>query len=258
MDAIRIFIGTEPKTKIMCQVLRHSILSRTSSPVEFVDMAGPEWEYPTDGIKVGTGFSLRRFMVPAACQWIGKAVYLDADMVCFADISEMLAPSHASPYQGETAIMAYRPDKFSKKPWPQSSAMVINCDRAQGEWGWHLDKVLHHLRKRNTRDDYVKFQHFTWAKPQPGRLDPEFNSFNEYAENKTKILHMTKEDTQPVYRPDLPISRVWEHEAVEAVKVGAVDRETIEDGLAKWKVKEDWRSTNGLHPYWKKLLDYIP
>ena len=86
---IRIFIGSEPKTAIAAQVLMHSIETRTRAEVEFTEMVGPAWEYPTKGVTVGTGFSLRRWMIPKAAGWHGYALYLDADQVVFGDVAEL-------------------------------------------------------------------------------------------------------------------------------------------------------------------------
>ncbi|MBM4264570.1 MAG: hypothetical protein FJ145_24490 [Deltaproteobacteria bacterium] len=36
-----------------------------------------------------TGFSFSRFLIPSLCQYRGKAIYLDADMLVFDDIAKL-------------------------------------------------------------------------------------------------------------------------------------------------------------------------
>ena len=36
-----------------------------------------------------TEFSLYRFLIPELCGHVGKAIWLDSDMVCLADIGEL-------------------------------------------------------------------------------------------------------------------------------------------------------------------------
>ena len=62
---VRVYIGSEPKTEIARKVLQCSINRRTNADVEYVVMMGKEWEYDHSKFHVGTGFSLRRWMIPA-------------------------------------------------------------------------------------------------------------------------------------------------------------------------------------------------
>lgn len=258
-DTIRVFIGSEPKTTIMCQVLIHSIRARTHSAVEFTVMEGGAWEYDRAGIQVGTGFSLRRFLIPAFCEWKGRAIYVDADVVVFSDIGELWGLFDAKKWpDGTAALTTYQPDKFNKAPWPQSSVMVIDCEAARHQWGWTREAMLWHLRSNGDKRTYAEFQHLTWADPQPGRIADEWNHLNVYVRNKTKLLHMTKEPEQPPYRPDTPIAKVWQLELEAAIKAGAVRKSDFEAALAKWQVKDDWRLTNGCHPFYKRYLPLFP
>ncbi len=261
-DPIRVFCGTEPKTRIAEKVLHHSILRHTKSEIEFVPMIGPEWEYPIDGITVGTGFSLRRWMIPRACDWKGRAIYLDADQLVFSDIQQLWDVGDTMGEDVSTA-QTYQTDKYSKKPWPQSSVMVINCDVASDEWGWRIEEVLAHLRATPTRTVYADFMHMVavkddrrqwWTQVPPDRLGVEWNSLNIYASGKTKLTHFTKEPEQPWYEPNHPISGVWTQALIEALEIGFVTRADMEEALDKWGKKEDWRQKNGLNPFFKKFL----
>ena len=250
---VRIFIGTEPKTEIARKVLECSIIRRTEMQVEFIPMIGKEWEYSIEGITVGTGFSLRRWMIPAYCGWQGRAVYLDADQLVFGDIWDLWTKPMQLGGMGEyTVWCTYQPDKFSKKPWPQTSVMVIDCEKAKGQWGFDIAKVLRHLR--GDPSGYADFMHGTWLDKPPVQIETEWNHLNVFEKGKTKLLHYTKEPEQPWYKPDHPLAHWWKTELSIAVNCGFVTKEMLLEALSKWQVKEDWRNTNGLHPEYKKFI----
>lgn len=256
---IRVFIGTEPKTYVAQRVLEFSILQRTKMAVEFTPMIGPAWEYPLDGIKVGTGFSLRRWMIPAACQFQGKAIYLDADQLVLGDIDGLWEIDQRIKAPTTNQVWCtYQPDKHSKQPWPQSSVMLINCAAAEAQpQYWTINGILDHLRANPHQVAYANFMHATWMNPQPTRIPDEWNHLNVHTKN-TKLLHYTKEPEQPWYKPDHPLAKLWEKELQAALQAGYVTNADLTEALSRWNVKEDWRNTNGLHPYYKRYVAKAP
>lgn len=249
-DPIRIFIGTETKTEVFRQVLEHSIRQRTSREVEFTPMIGAGWEYCIDDITVGTGFSLRRWMIPEHCDWKGRAIYLDADQLVLGDIGELW--DYPLP-NGAVVGCTYQPDKFRTTPWPQTSVMVIDCEKAKNHWGFHIQQVLTHLRQHKTKIDYADFMHATWLTPQPAVVPIYWNHLNVLNKD-TKLLHYTKEPEQPHFKPDHPFADIWRKELQAAIRAGAVNETTYRFALAQWNVKQDWRQMNGMHPFYKKYL----
>lgn len=253
-ETFKVYVGVEPKTVVAYQVLRHSIIKHASRPVEIVPMIGPDWEYPLDGIKVGTGFSLRRWMIPAACGWEGHALYLDSDQLVFADVCTILDDARPSkPGEEPVIFTTYQPDKFSKEPWPQTSVMAIDCRAAKSYWGFSLDDVLFHLKKRTTAADYANFMHATWLPIPPGVLPTEWNHLNRFDPKTTKLLHLTNENTQCWYDLKNPVTPVWESALVEAIEAGNVSRDDFDASIALWsKPRLDWRKNQGLNPYYAK------
>lgn len=256
-DPIRVFVGTEPKTEVAFRVLEHSIRRHTSGPVEVVPMIGAGWEYPLDGITVGTGFSLRRWMIPAACSWQGRAVYLDADMLVFRDLRDLWEKPDRTPGPRpdcSTVWCTYQPDKHYKEPAPQTSVMVIDCARAFDHWGFHIGKVLDHLRKNPSKEAYARFMHATWLGCPPVEVPNHWNHLNVWQPQATRLLHYTKEPEQPWYKPDHRLADLWRMALVAAIKDGAVPKAVLEAALAAWGKKVDWRNTNGMHPMYAKYL----
>ncbi len=254
-EVIRVAIGTEPKTHIARKVLEHSITRRTRARVEFTPLIGPRWEYPAD-LKVGTGFSLRRWMIPEYFSWEGHALYLDADQIVLGDIAELWALR--APSTDAVICCTHQPDKFSPKtPVPQTSVMLIDCARARDHWGFHLAQVINHLRMKPTRDCYSRFMHAEWLVSKIADLPVGWNHLNVHNRD-TKLLHYTKEPEQPWYRPDHPLAGLWKVELAEAMRDGVVTRKDLAEALARWDVKEDWRTTNGLHPAYAPFLKGDP
>lgn len=259
-ERIRIAIGTEPKTEIARKVLEFSITRRTEMKVDFFPMIGKEWEYSTSGFHVGTGFSLRRWMVPAFFGWEGRAIYLDADQLVFGDVWDLWrAPAHFPSKKGTSIWCTWQIDKvYPRHPAPQTSVMVIDCAAAKEQWCWHIDQVLDFLRKKGNKAEYHKFMHAAWmveAGLPPAEIPVEWNHLNVYDRKKTKLLHYTKEDTQPWYDPTHPYAQLWQLELTAALGENRVTQKELRDALGNYGKREDWRPTNGLHPDYERFLD---
>jgi hypothetical protein len=251
---VRIFVGTEPKTEIARKVLECSIRRRTDSEVEITPMIGPKWEYDTKGFKQGTGFSLRRWMIPEFCKWHGRAIYLDSDQLVFSDIWDLWSQPDYNPIPGCAAWMTYQPSKFSNKPHPNSSVMVLDCARAEALPYFHIGRAIEFLKENPSRDAYADLMFPNWIKPEPGKIGTEWNSLNVYAAGKTKLLHYTKEPEQPWYVPDHPFAMRWQMEFQIALNLGYITEEEVVDAVARFGIKEDWRTTNGLHPFYLRYI----
>jgi hypothetical protein len=229
-------------------VLEASIRRRTQNAVEIVPMIGPRWEYDTTGFQQGTGFSLRRWMIPAYCNWQGYAIYLDADQIVLSDIHQLWDTQQA----GCVAAMTFQPSKHSEVPHPNSSVMLLNCELARELPFFDLPQLLAHLRANPTKADYVKVMYPTWL--LAGRLPVEWNHLNVYEPGKTKLLHYTREPDQPWYKPEHPLAYLWKQELEYTIKNGYIQKADFEAALKQWGVKQDWRNQNGLHHKYKKYL----
>lgn len=267
-EKVRVFIGTEPKTEIARKVLETSIRRRTDAEVVFTPMIGPEWEYDHDGIAVGTGFSLRRWMIAAECRFRGRAVYLDADQLVLSDVWQLWKQPDLLPKAGTSIWCCHTNAANGHKLFgntmtrPNTSVMVIDCAAARDEWGWRVGEVLEHLRARPTGADYQAFMAGQvydarmalkpWTKQPPVAIDPAWNHLDAYEEGKTKLLHYTRVPDQPWYNPDHPHAMPWRMELQVAINVGAVTQAEVEEAVAEYRPQEPGKPARGLHP------DYLP
>lgn len=269
MDVIRVFCGSEPKTRVAELVLEYSIRRRTQAEVEFLVMGEADpWLIPSD-VHQATGFSLRRWLIPEYCGFSGKAIYLDADQLVLGDIADLWAYADG----GAAIHCTYRPDKCSQmltgikgNPVPQTSVMVLECDRCNPEQ-WCRSAIFSHIRaagKPRSGKKVVKAYQYVMHGGLAGALDghnvkeipQRWNSFNEM-DDSTKLLHYTFEDTQPWYNPKHPHARLWEEELAGAIADGFVCRADLDDALERGRGgSRDWRRFGGMHPYWEKMLEH--
>ena len=86
MSAIRIFIGTDDGQAVSTAVLKHSIMSRTSSEVDLRELKDLRTGLED---RFYTGFSFYRWGIPSFCDFTGRAIYLDTDIVALCDVREL-------------------------------------------------------------------------------------------------------------------------------------------------------------------------
>lgn len=85
-EPFRIFIGYDTRQPIAFQVLAHSIWSRASLPVSITRLQLDQLPLKRTGL---TEFTYSRYLVPYLCGYEGEAVFMDADMLCLADIADL-------------------------------------------------------------------------------------------------------------------------------------------------------------------------
>lgn len=141
---IRIFIGYDPREAVAFDVLCHSIHRHASEPVticplrlDVLTRAG-YMRRARDPLQ-STDFSFSRFLVPHLCEYEGRAIFMDCDMLCLSDISEIMdtlcgnldkavyvVKHHHVVNPGDTKFLGEPQTPYARKNW--SSVMLFNCD----------------------------------------------------------------------------------------------------------------------------------
>src|SRR6266705_116169 len=200
MDPLRIFIGYDSKEPVAYHVLAQSILRRASCPVAFTPLvqdqlrAAKLYTRPR-GPTESTEFSMTRFLVPCLCEYRGLAIFMDCDMLCQADVAELVALAHAQsnkpvlicPHEytprTDKKFLGQVQTSYPRKNW--SSLMIFN---------------LQHFGCRMLTVPYVnkasglELHRFNWLDHQMiGKLPLEWNWLvGEYDPNpQAKLLHYT-------------------------------------------------------------------
>jgi hypothetical protein len=117
---MKIFIGTDPRQPVAWLVLANSIARHSSIPVEITPLVLSQLPITRRGL---TAFTFSRFLVPYLCNFKGRALFLDADMVVTGDIAELA--NDLTDCKSSVRVNQNQ-QRFE---WP--SAMLFNCYNCQ-------------------------------------------------------------------------------------------------------------------------------
>jgi lipopolysaccharide biosynthesis glycosyltransferase len=117
------FIGYDERQPVSFNVLQQSIISQTSKPVAIIPLILKTlpiergWPKPNAGL---TPFTWSRFLVPHLCNYEGKALFLDVDIVLNGDISELFSIA-----EHDYCPAVYVSKNQHRFEW--ASVMLFNC-----------------------------------------------------------------------------------------------------------------------------------
>lgn len=120
-----------------------------------------------------TPFTYSRFLVPHLCEYQGRALFLDLDILCIADIAELFAAAEDE----AVAVSTVNTDPT----YERAAVMLFNCG--------HLDNAVLTPEAVNTRND---LHLIGWTKAR-GNLDPRWNHLVGYDARRTDpyLIHYT-------------------------------------------------------------------
>ncbi len=134
-ETIRVFVGCDPNNCDLEQmmVLDYSIHKHTSVPVEIVWMqlsrdpdsywySDPETGKGWNTTKWATPFSGFRWAIPEYCDYRGRAIYMDADVVILSDLAELWQ----HPIEGKAVVAAK-----AKADMMRLCTCVWDCNKAR-------------------------------------------------------------------------------------------------------------------------------
>lgn len=141
-EPIRVFIGYDFVESVAYHTLCHSIIKHSSNPVSITPIKLEHFAgvYRRErDPKQSNDFSFIRFLVPWLCDYKGYAIFMDCDMLCRSDISELYRHANFK-YAVQVVKHNYTPkDKlkylgntqyqYEKKNW--SSVMLFNNDKCR-------------------------------------------------------------------------------------------------------------------------------
>lgn len=209
---VKIFIGTEEAQWLPTQVLRHSVLRRTKSPVEFTDLINLPIQL---NLQMYTGFSFYRFYIPEACNYEGRAIYLDADIIVLDDIQKL----NDLDMGGKGALAREDGKEYF------TSVMLLDCERLK-HW-----KVKNWAALINA--GMASYEGIMIGSPRGlnhndfGPLPILWNGLDEWTP-ETKALHYTKVPTQPWKVPGHPFAHLFLKELKSALDEKVITRAEVE------------------------------
>jgi hypothetical protein len=233
----RVFVGADEEQKLGARVLAYSIERRSTMDVvvEVLDVSQiPEPQKPENRSK--TGFSFARFDIPRLCDYDGRGIYLDADMLVFGDIADLwtqplddadLLYSLSHPHMGRT---------------PQTAVMLLNCRALD----WDVGEIVQGL------DDgaygYGELMGdlcIVAADRQKPGLPYWWNSLEQYDPGRTCLLHYTDMDTQPWVTRNRNGS-LWLQALRDALDEGYISRAELDEAVARGHVSPELPTWLGL------------
>jgi Glycosyl transferase family 8 len=228
---IRVFVGTEANQIVAHQVLEYSIRKHTSRPVEFFPMLDMPVPVPRDPAnRTRTGFSFCRFLIPELCEYEGRAIYLDADMLVLSDIAELWD----TPLGTRSLLCSVQelPDVWKHLPVTnrgrQFSVMLMDCSRLR----WDIAALVRALNEGVY--DYPKLVHQMCVVPESEIGDDMtvgWNHLERLVPGETRLVHYTVVPTQPWKCRDNPLFALWHRYYLEACAAGAVDKQDVLRGI---------------------------
>ncbi|MFD0666747.1 hypothetical protein ACT80S_03425 [Ramlibacter sp. MAHUQ-53] len=223
----RVFVAATPGEWLPLQVLAHSIRRHASLRVEVTALGalGLPQPLPRDpALRPRTPFSFQRFLVPRACGYAGRALYLDADMLVLRD----LLPLWRRPF-GAAPVLTVAADGSGRRP--QASVMLMDCDRLR----WDLPALVAELDAG--RLGYPQLMEDFIAAQAEAAIDPVWNSLEAWSPGRTALLHYTDMPRQPWVSCANPLGRLWVGALREALAAGAVTREEVAREVALGHVR---------------------
>lgn len=139
---LRVFIGFDSRFPEPARVLAWSIFKHTTVPVHvsYLDINHLKTVYGFDRVAdplASTEFTYSRFLVPYLCNYDGKAVFMDNDMLCCGDIAELDAldmtglalrvVKHEHTASSHMKMYGAIQTNYPRKNW--SSLMLMDCSK---------------------------------------------------------------------------------------------------------------------------------
>lgn len=246
VDPIRVFIGCDDYSMVAGKTLEYSIRKHTKHPVEVFymkDMPLPTPKHKKN--RPGTGFSFNRFLIPKMVGYTGKAIWLDADMLVFDDISKLWN----IPFNGKKVLcstQSYIPKGWENgknntlgeerywTPGRQLSVMLLDCENLD----WDVDEIIHNLDNGKYSYKDLMTRLCIVDEDDIGDIIPnEWNCLEWYEKGRSKLVHFTVVPTQPWGCENNTLNDLWESAFKEAVKAGDISVEYVRDFVNKRLIK---------------------
>ena len=250
---VRVFIGSGEASLLERKTLIHSLRKNSKSELDIYVFNGTHNsiekndEQPTlapMSLEVKyqnvTEFSLYRFLIPALCDYEGKAIFMDSDTICLDDIEDLFN-ADMQDYHFLAKRSAY--NEREANLWGLS-VMLIDCEKCKFDLDVYVKEIAEGLYSysdfTNMSPKFLKYHPF-----KIGDIDPLWNVFDRYDEN-TKLIHYTNLYTQPwKFRHHL-WGDLWFKYFHEAIDLGYISDRDITLSKERSYVRRDIMKGNSL------------
>lgn len=242
---VKVFIGSGEASLLERKTLIYSLRKHSRSPLDIYVFNGTHDSIErNDEPPIPAGMSLRvkyknftefsnyRFMIPQICDYTGRAIFLDSDTICLADIAGLFN----APMGEDCAVLAKCEAYAGTGGWGLSVAL-FDCSRCRFDLDAIFDEIDQGLFS------YTDMHQFSPAflKHHPLKIeaiDPNWNVFDQY-DAQSKLIHFTNLLRQPWKFPGHPSGDLWFTYFNEAREAGAVTKQDIETAKMRGYVRQD-------------------
>jgi hypothetical protein len=236
MEAIKIFVGADRSQALAVRVLEHSIKKHTEHPVQVTAMLDLPIRAPKDPRQgQRTGFSFSRFCIPKMCGYLGRAIYMDADMLVLKDIANLWA--HPISPKAKIVIQADLTEghqKSSRKVGGpiqrvrQTAVMLLDCQKLD----WEIEAIIDLLDQNKMTYEQLMYEMALLKEEEIQETLPfEWNSL-EHCDPNTCNIHYTDMSTQPWVSSFNRYGNIWFAEVREMVEEGSISVSEIQGEIA--------------------------
>ena len=237
VPALNVFVGAVERDLPAVRTLAHSITKHSSVPVHVTPLTGVRVPSPRRREhRARTPFSFARFAIPELCNYEGRAVYLDSDMLVFDDVAELAT----LPFGDARVLCTYQaeaPAAWKDSTWfhpgRQFSVMVLDCERLD----WNVETIVGGLDAGRYSYSDLMFELCVAEGRIADTVPSAWNHLERYEPGSTKLLHYTVVPLQPWRSDDNPLGWLWERAYRDAVRDGAVPWDEVAELVRSGEVK---------------------
>ena len=250
---VRVFVGSDHAQIAGAKVLEYSLKKHASLSVTMEVIDDGPLPVPRDpAMRSRTGFSFSRFRIPELCNWQGRGIYMDADMLVFRDVADLWTRDFAGHH------LLYSEQDSGRGRVPQFSVMLLDCAALQ----WRAQDIVAGLDEG--RYDYVALMQ-KMCIVDPGHLAPalpsSWNSLEHYDADTTSLIHYTDMPTQPWVSDRNANGALWYDYARQALAAGFLTTDFLYEEVARGHVSPDLPGWLGLPKpkgHAELLADWVP
>lgn len=220
----RVFVGGSEAEWLPFKVLEYSIGKHSSLDVKVsflsdCPQARPEaMPMPRHSAnRPRTLFSFQRFLIPSLCNFQGRALYLDSDMLVHKDLRSIFR------HDIEELDLVHVAAATPRQKESQFAVMLLNCRRLN----WTIESVVAGL-DRGEFSYRQLMQEMNIAGRKQALLSHSWNHLDEYRKGVSALTHYTDAMRQPWLCRDNPAEAIWLATLVEAVQCGHLTLTEIE------------------------------
>ncbi|MDB4138835.1 glycosyltransferase [Methylophilaceae bacterium] len=194
LSKVKIYVGFDPRESVVYHTFIQSLIEKSTLPIEITPLAVSTLNFYEESHQdKSNDFVYSRFLTPFMSNFEGWSIYVDGDMICQADIKELLTlrddtkavqvVKHDYKTKAENKYLDNKNENYPRKNW--SSVILWNCSHPK-----HKILTPEFINKQTG-----KFLHrFSWLEDEEiGELPIEWNWLAiEYPENPlAKLIHYT-------------------------------------------------------------------